>query len=136
MCEHLTSDFRADRSWAHAPTTDGEDPHYLDEHLFGILCLAEGFLPPGVAPIWGAHMGFRHDAGKARQPWQQFLREAGKEACEAHVAEEDLSIRRHGPPHSPEGALRVLRQAGGGDVWKGIKFHLPMCRFLLINNRK
>ena len=121
MREPPTPDFRTDRPWAHAPTTDGEEPHYLDEHLFGTARLAEDFLPPGVAPIWGTHIGMRHDAGKARQPWQRFIREAGKEACEAHV-EEARSSRRHGPPHSPEGALRVLWQAGEGDVRNGMKY--------------
>jgi len=131
MRENLTPDLRADRPWAHAPGTDGADPHYLDEHLFGTACLAEDFLPPGVAPIWGAHMGMRHDAGKARQPWQRFIREAGKQACEVHV-EEEGSSRRHGPPHSPEGALRVLRQAGGGDVRKGMKFSFLTGRILTL----
>lgn len=111
MREPPTPDFRTDRPWAHAPTTDGEEPYYLDEHLFGTARLAEDFLPPGVAPIWGTHMGMRHDAGKARQPWQRFIREAGKEACEAHVEEEDHSCRKHGLPHSPKGALRVMEMS-------------------------
>lgn len=108
MLEHVIPESQANRPWAHAPTVDGEEPHYLDEHLLGTSRLAEAFLPPGVAPSWGMQMGLRHDAGKALRPWQRFIHAAGREACEAHVEEADHSDRKHGPPHSPEGALRVL----------------------------
>jgi CRISPR-associated endonuclease/helicase Cas3 len=115
-----------DRPWAHAPLLEGAEPHFLDDHLRGTAALAKDFLPPGVDPDLGIQMCLRHDQGKSRQPWQQFIRTAGKNASEAHIEGNDSTSRKHGPPHSPEGALRVLRQVGTGDVRRGMRSPLAM----------
>ncbi len=109
--------------WAHAAIVGDAAPHFLVTHLTWTARLAASFIPPGLPPEWGRLLGFFHDLGKARADWQSFIREAEASALEAHIEgdKETPEGRKKGPPHSPEGALRLLAKAGGGDVRKGLR---------------
>lgn len=63
--------------WAPAPLVKGAEPQNLGAHLSGTALFAEAFLPPGTDAAFGAHMGLRHDVGKASTSWQRFIRAAG-----------------------------------------------------------
>lgn len=107
---------------AHAPLDASAKPDWLVHHSVRTARLATSFLPPGLDPAWGNCAGFHHDLGKARSEWQAFIHAAGEQAVDAHIEESDPKAgRKKGPPHSPEGALRLLWEAGGGDLRKG--FH-------------
>jgi CRISPR-associated endonuclease/helicase Cas3 len=114
--------------WAHAPLVATAAPHLLVHHLTGTARLATSFLPPGAESTYGRLLGFFHDLGKSRSEWQAFIWSAREHATEAHIEDGNgaTSRRKKGPPHSPEGAVRLLLQAGGGELRKGLRDYSAM----------
>lgn len=128
MSNRPGSSFADQQPWAHAPLVGDAAPHLLVHHLTGTARLATSFLPLGVDPAYGRLLGFFHDLGKSRSEWQVFIRSVGAHAAEAHLEDNESapSGRKKGPPHSPEGSLRLLVRAGGGEVRKGMRDYATM----------
>ena len=90
-----------DGSWA--------NPHLLQTHATETANLAAGFAAKFSSTAWGKVLGLAHDAGKARNEWQTYLKQTSGYDEEAH-----LEGKRGKIPHAIHGAKLVEETLGKG----------------------
>lgn len=106
-------------TYAHSgPGAPGPQWHRLDDHLKAVGEGAGRFASSWGGAAWARAAGLWHDLGKAAPDWQEFLREAGREA---HVQGEESpgdppTGRRRGPDHSSAGAVHAQRVFGAAGL--------------------
>lgn len=100
----MSGDQSVSEDWAHAPPAgDAGPPHWLDEHLRDVGCLAATFMPGPAQPL--AHLaGLWHDLGKRRPGFQRYIRLAS--GADAHI--EKVADRQK--THSAAGALWAAKE--------------------------
>jgi CRISPR-associated endonuclease/helicase Cas3 len=82
-------------------------PHKLLEHLRGTSEFAEEFAAAFDSRAWGKIVGLAHDAGKARDEWQEYLIMAAESEENRH-----LENSLHKVPHAAYGAVLVEKLFG------------------------
>ena len=82
-------------------------PHDLRAHLLGTASLAEASAAKFGSGEWGRALGLAHDAGKARDLWQSYLRHKSGYDEDAH-----LEGKKGKEPHAIYGAVLLEKLFG------------------------
>ncbi len=86
------TDVPPQRLVAHTPPAGSNDWHYLDDHSLAVADLAASFAESFGGQAVARWLGLLHDAGKAHQDFQYYLRKCAREPNRRHQTVDHKSL--------------------------------------------